>query len=82
MALEFQVWNFYSTTMFFSQRNFHVFVIHEAGAHLSRGNRLFYNRDTDHLMYSLWASIESLRCCPVIQSLFPRLISAVICLDP
>ena len=68
--------------MFFLQSNFHVFVIHEAGVHLSRGERLLYNRDPDHHMSSLWDYIESLRCCPMMQSLLPRFLRAVICLDP
>ena len=31
---------------------------------------------------SLCASIDSLRCCPVMQSIFLRLIRSIICLAP
>ena len=68
--------------MFFLQSNFHVFVIHEAGVHLSRGERLLYNRDPDHHMSSLWDYIESLRCCLVIQSLFQIFVRSRMCLAP
>ena len=82
MKLEFQVWGFSSPTMFLSQSNFHLLVIHEEGVHGRRGQILSDNRKLEHPMSSLFVSIESLICCPVTKSLLPRFISARICLYP
>ena len=59
-----------------------MLVIHEFGVHLVRGEKLLDNRYPEQPMSSLWSSIESLRCCPVVQSLFPRCIRASMCLHP
>ena len=66
----------------FLHRHYHVFVIHEAGVNLRRGEILLENREPENPMSSLCASIEYLRCCPVMQSLFPGFISPRMCLDP
>ena len=66
--------------MFFSERNFHELVIHEAGVNLIRGEILLDYREPDNPMSILWDSIESLRCFPTMQSLLPRSISYIICL--
>ena len=68
--------------MFFLQINFHVLVIHELGVNLVRGRKLSDNRDPEQPMSSLWYSMESLRFCPVIQSLLPRLVRSGICFYP
>ena len=57
---------FSSITMFFSQRDFHVLVIHELLVHLLRGGKLLDNIYHEQPMSSLWVSMESLRCCPVM----------------
>ena len=59
-----------------------MLVIHELVMHLVRGKKLLENRYPDQPMSSLWASIESLRCCPVMQLIFPRFIRASMCLHP
>ena len=59
-----------------------VLVIHEVGVHLERGYKLLVNIDHEHPISIFCASIESLRCCPVMQSLFLRFIRASMCLDP
>ena len=80
MELEFQVWGFSSTTMFFLQSNFHLLVIHEEEVHWRRGHILLDNREPEHPMSSLCASTEYIKCFPVMQSLFPRFISVIMCL--
>ena len=82
MELEFQVWGFSSPTMFLLQSNFHLLVIHEEGVHGRRGQILSDNRELEHPMSSLWDYFKSLRCFPVMQLLFPKLIRARICLAP
>ena len=59
-----------------------MFVIYEVGVHLRRGEILLENKDPENPMYSLRSSIKSLMFCPVMQSLFSRLISARICFYP
>ena len=54
----------------------------KGGVHFRRGERLLEKINTEYPMSSLWGYIESLRCCPVMQSLFPVFISAIICLEP
>ena len=78
----FQYWGFSSITMIFLQRNFHVFVIHELVVNLVRGGKLLDNIDPGQPKNSLWGSMESLRCCPVMQALFPGFIRASICVHP
>ena len=59
-----------------------MLVIHKLGIHLERGGELLVNSDPEQPMSSLFASIESLMCCPVMQSIFPRFIRASIRLAP
>ena len=59
-----------------------MFVIHGGGVHLRREEILLENIEPKHPMSSLWASIESLRYFPVIQSLLTMFISSRMCLDP
>ena len=76
------MWVFSSITMFLSQSNFCVLIIRWLVVNLVRGGGLLENRDPEQPMYILWASVESLRCCPVTQSRLPRFIRAIICLYP
>ena len=78
----FRIGVFSSTTMFFSQGNFRMLVIHELGIHLVRGWKLLYNRVPENHMSSLWYYVESLRCCSLMQSLFPRFIRGGMCFHP
>ena len=73
---------FSSTTIFLSQSNFHVFFINDLGVHLEMGGGLLVNSDPEQTTSSLSDSIECLRCCPVMHTIFPRLIRSGICLDP
>ena len=59
-----------------------MLVIHDLVIHLVSGGKLLENRYPDQPMMSLWDSMESLRCCTVIQLLFLRFIRASICLHP
>ena len=73
---------FYSIAMFFLQRDFHLLVIHNLGVHLVSGEKLLENRYPDQPVPSFWYSMESLRCCPVMQSLFPGFIGVIKYLCP
>ena len=59
-----------------------MLIIYELGVHLERGEKLLDNNYHDQPMSSLWDSIESLRCCHVMQSLFSRFIRDSMCLRP
>ena len=47
-----------------------MLVIHKAGVHLRRGDKLLKNIDPDNPISSFWDYIESLMCCPVMKLLF------------
>ena len=51
-----------------------MLVIHEEGVNLYRGGKLLVDSDLEQPISSLCASIEPLRCWPVMQSLLPRFI--------
>ena len=82
MALGFHVWGLSFNYHVFFQRDFHGLVIHDLVVHLVNGGKLLENRYPEQPMSSLWAYIESLRCCPVMHLLFPRFIRDSICLCP
>ena len=59
-----------------------MLVIHYLVVHLVSGVNSLEDRHTDQSMTCLWASMESLICCPVMQALLPRFIRASICFHP
>ena len=59
-----------------------MLVIHELVVHLVRDGKLLDNRGPEKPISSLWPSIESLRCYPLMQSLFPKFPSDSMCLIP
>ena len=72
----------YSITRLFYQSNCQVLVIHELVFHLQRAGKLLDNRFPSHPMSIFYPSIKSLRLIPVINLLFTKSISAVICVRP
>ena len=59
-----------------------MLVIHAFLVYLVSGGKLLENIDPEQPMSIFWDSMESLRCCPVMQLLFPRFIRSSICLCP
>ena len=48
-----------------------MLVIHDLVVHLISGRKLLGNRDPEQTMSILWASIESLMCCSIMQLIVP-----------
>ena len=59
-----------------------MLVIHDLGVYLVIGGKLLDNIVPGQPMSSVFASKESLRCCPVMKLIFTRFIRAILCLPP
>ena len=70
---------FPSRTKFCSHSNFQVFEIHLLLKHLIRLELLFVNSGTENPTSKCFLSSEALSCFPVIESVFPKFIRAIMC---